>query len=242
MKNTIWKISLGLAVVLMISFYTYENTTTTLSSAINENFAVHTIKTSASNVYLVQTGDKKILIDVGDKSKRKSIEKALDEMGVPLSDIEFVIVTHGHGDHVSNGKHFQETYNLEIWGGAGDESLFKQGERDELCPTSLIARFFKLISSGKYPGFTPNKLISEVVDLNQFGINGMIMPLPGHTQGSLIIQIENKLFVGDLIRGGIFKKNKPTLHFYICDVEENTQHIKMLLEKFEQCDEWFLGH
>jgi len=241
MKKSNWKIGLTISVAFMMAFYFSNQTDTTLSK-IEDDFSVYAIQTSASNVYFIETGGKKILIDVGDKSKRKSIEKELDKIGVSISEIDFAIATHGHGDHVSNGKYFQETYDLEIWGGAGDELLFKEGKRDDLCPTGLFAKIYKRFSSGKYPAFTPNKLVGEVIDLQQFGINGQVMPLPGHTEGSLIIQIENKLFVGDLIRGGLFKKSKPTLHYYICDVDENTQHIKMLLDKFDQCDEWFLGH
>ena len=236
-----WKTGLSISFLLLGVLY-WNNLISTSYTTSTDDFSIYTIKTSVSNVHLVQVSGKKILIDVGDKSKRKSIEKELAKIGYSISDIDFAVATHGHGDHVSNGKYFQENYNLEIWGGAGDEALFTNGRRDDLCPTGFLARIFKWVSSGKYQGFTPNKLVNEPIDLQPLGINGMVMPLPGHTEGSLIIQIENKLFVGDLIRGGFFKNSKPTLHYFICDIEQNNEHIEMLLKKFDQCDEWFLGH
>ncbi|XP_028401619.1 metallo-beta-lactamase domain-containing protein 1-like [Dendronephthya gigantea] len=48
------------------------------------------------------TGPKNIIVDTGSPSDREKIINSLKEHGLATSDIDYVICTHGHIDHVGN--------------------------------------------------------------------------------------------------------------------------------------------
>ena len=54
---------------------------------------------SSGNMTLVRSSDTTLLIDVGLPSMKR-IEGALSEVGLSLEDVDFVVVSHAHSDHV----------------------------------------------------------------------------------------------------------------------------------------------
>jgi len=52
---------------------------------------------ASSTVTLVQNNDKNIIVDPG--CNRKRLLEELDKNGLKPADIDFVLLTHGHGDH-----------------------------------------------------------------------------------------------------------------------------------------------
>ena len=54
------------------------------------------------NGYVVRSDEKVILVDTGIGGKFKTIERTLASMGLDCTDIELVILTHTHYDHVGN--------------------------------------------------------------------------------------------------------------------------------------------
>ena len=53
---------------------------------------------SSGNSLFVQTDNTKILVDAGESAKK--IETALNSIDVKINDIDAVIVTHEHSDHI----------------------------------------------------------------------------------------------------------------------------------------------
>ena len=53
---------------------------------------------SSGNSLFVQTDNTKILVDAGESAKK--IETALNSIDVNINDIDAVIVTHEHSDHI----------------------------------------------------------------------------------------------------------------------------------------------
>lgn len=60
---------------------------------------------SKGNSTLVQTENTSILIDCGASTKRYQMD-ALKEAGVELADLSALLVTHSHGDHIKQLRHF----------------------------------------------------------------------------------------------------------------------------------------
>ena len=48
-------------------------------------------------------------------------------------------------------------------------------------------------------------------------------------------------FVGDLIWGKHFKKNKPSFHLFMCDLSENLNELEIIAQD-QQIEQWYLGH
>jgi glyoxylase-like metal-dependent hydrolase (beta-lactamase superfamily II) len=68
------------------------------------------------------------------------------------------------------------------------------------------------------------------VDLEPLaGVAGQLVPLPGHTPGSVVVVVPGAVFVGDLLRGSIVGSGAET-HFYVCNIERNRRDVRSLLE------------
>lgn len=68
---------------------------------------------SKGNCTYIQTTNHKILIDIGTSSLY--VEKALKEIGVDSNDIDIVLITHCHVDHVKGLKVFNKKYKPKIY-------------------------------------------------------------------------------------------------------------------------------
>ncbi len=207
----------------------------------DQDIVIHTLAYKATNVYLVEQGGNIVMIDTGYASSRAKIEQAINDLACSMGDIDYLVLTHGHGDHVGNAAYFQKEYGITLIGGAGDLSLFEKGDNGETCPTSFFARLLGLGAPKSYEAFTPELLMDSPLDLSEYGLRGRIFTLPGHTQGSLVVELSNHLFVGDIIRGKPLNKDKPAKHYYHCDLKQNAQNIAYLLDN-SAAKLWYPGH
>ena len=71
---------------------------------------------SSGNCGLVQCGQKYLLIDMG-KSCRITVN-ALKELGLALSDLEGILVTHEHSDHIKGLQVFLKNHPVPLYAGA----------------------------------------------------------------------------------------------------------------------------
>lgn len=82
---------------------------------LNENIWQFYFNKFGSCVYLIKRGSKKVLIDVSSGETRNELLDDLRELGTKPSDIDAVILTHLHWDHIDNLDLFNkaEIYNPE---------------------------------------------------------------------------------------------------------------------------------
>src|SRR5690606_6303653 len=131
------------------------------------------------------------LIDSGPHGRAAEVESWLKSHGVAPEQLAAVILTHGHADHAGGAYGLAKKRGIPVWAGAGDEDMLTQGKNRPLQPTTLIAGLIRIGVDLPYPAYTPDTLISGPVDLKPYGINGQVVPLPGHTHGSLIVVLDD---------------------------------------------------
>lgn len=68
---------------------------------------------SSGNSLLVETSDTKILIDVGESAKK--ITSALSSLEIEPSQIDAILVTHEHSDHIKGLGTFSKKYNIPVF-------------------------------------------------------------------------------------------------------------------------------
>jgi hydroxyacylglutathione hydrolase len=119
----------------------------------------------------------------------KGIMEEVKELGL---NIKYIILTHGHGDHIAAVAGIKEETGAKILINQKDEYLVK-GATLDLIP---ILRNMKLFEVDGY--------ISEgdILKLGEMEVH--VFETPGHTPGSVSLKIGDKIITGDAVfRGSI---------------------------------------
>jgi len=238
------KLFTGLILALLATLVSVQLATrnSMLFHRFNNALAVTTITVNNAKIYLVERGEKLIMIDSGNPGDEKIIEGYMRDAGLKPNAIDYLILTHGHLDHLGTAAYFQRQYGIKIIGGGGDSEMFSRGTQQPLCPTSALASAIDMSLKGKtYALFTPDILVDKPYSLEKLGIQGKLIPMPGHTLGTLLVGFDNIVFVGDLIRGELVRHNVPNRHFFICDMEDNDNDIGTVLA-MKHYTHWLTGH
>ncbi len=160
------------------------------------------------NTYLcVDDSVKKgFIVDPGGASK--PMENYIKSNGY---EIEYIILTHGHGDHICGVLHYKELYNAPIVGHREDGFLF--GDAKENLSLQFV---------GKSIEFAPDVYVKDGDTLKVGGMELNIMHTPGHTPGGISILVDNVVFSGDTLfadsigrtdfKGGSFPVLKKAIH------------------------------
>jgi glyoxylase-like metal-dependent hydrolase (beta-lactamase superfamily II) len=198
---------------------------------------------SQSSVYLIETRPP-VLIDAGTMVDGDELSHDLAAENTAFRGISLVIVTHAHHDHAGLAAELQQN-GARIMLGAGDVPAARRGVDDELLPTGLTGVVFKPLLSKLFPEFTPDIVVRAPVDLRPWGVDGQVLPMPGHTPGSLVVLLSNHAaFVGDEMLGGwlggaLFGSH-PGEHYYQADRAQNRRNIATLLAM--GVETFYLGH
>lgn len=89
---------------------------------------------STGNSSFVETNHSKILIDAGESAKK--ITNALSFCGTDASDIDAILVTHEHTDHIKSIATLSKKYNIPVY--ANKETWDAMPEQKEKIPEELI--------------------------------------------------------------------------------------------------------
>jgi glyoxylase-like metal-dependent hydrolase (beta-lactamase superfamily II) len=146
-----------------------------------------------SNCYLIKKGKKNIMIDTSSSGNKNAIINELKILGLDVSEIDIILLTHLHYDHVGNLDLFK---NAKIYASLKEIEDFKKspswavlGNHDEL-------RKIKFLDASK-------------LKLKDF----KLIEVPGHTGGSIAFYMpeEKILFSGDTVfEEGIGRTDLPT--------------------------------
>ena len=86
---------------------------------------------------------------------------------------------------------------------------------------------------------------NDELDLAQWGIDGKVIAMPGHTPGSIVVLLVRSHGVrrrhdrGWLV-GGLLSPHSPGEHLYQADPVQNRRNIQTLLDRGVQ--KFYLGH
>jgi len=148
--------------------------------------------------YLVGDKGKALLIDAGVKSEKvTSVAKELN------LTIEKVILTHGHIDHIIEIDDIVEKTNAKVYIHADDE-------------VSLVdARYNVSAYTGEAKIFTcKSETLKDGSMVHLGDLEFKIIHTPGHTAGSICVQVNNILFSGDtLFNSGYGRVDLPNGSF-----------------------------
>ncbi|WP_284645959.1 MBL fold metallo-hydrolase [Paenibacillus silviterrae] len=202
------------------------------------------------NAYLLRGPDGCVLVDAGIPASEQKIGRALAKERLTFKDIKLIIITHAHVDHAGSAARLRELTGAPILAHEDDAKHYNREEEMTFCPTGRFARlFFKTgFIRQPYEGFTPDLLVSgkQPVDLQRFGVPGTATHTPGHTPGSISVELEsNDAMVGDLLAsgillGGIMRKNHAIRPPFEDDPHRVAEELLGLLSSGHET--FYLGH
>lgn len=154
-----------------------------------------TVGTWNQNSYIVEFNGNSILIDPGDNFIELDTFFALNK-----SNHKVILNTHGHFDHIGSVQDFRLKYNIPFY--------IHSMEKRNISQSNLLRKF------------TGDNQIYKIPDIDFFidkqetyyfiDKEIKIYHLPGHSAGSICIQIDKNLFCGDTIfENGIGRTDLP---------------------------------
>lgn len=148
-----------------------------------------------ANCYIVadETTGKGFVVDPGGDA-----EGILAECNQIPMNIEYIILTHGHGDHIGAVNAIKEKTGAKILMNENDEYL-TQGATKDLIPTLKNMKLFEI-----------DRFINDGDIINVGSINVEVIFTPGHTPGGVTLKIGDVLLTGDtLFRSSIGRTDFP---------------------------------
>lgn len=180
------------------------------------------------NSFLVSSGESAILVDTGRMAFRQKVLDACRGFQVRL-----LVLTHGHVDHVQNAAFLSEALNVPVAMHKADLSLLTDQFSQALTAKGLPGRVvlgasLKSFRQDPIPPFTPTVFLSEGDDLEAYGIPAKVLVLPGHTDGSIGLDVEGRdLIVGDALMN-LFYPTVSMLYHDRTAMEESARRISAL--------------
>jgi len=155
------------------------------------------------NCYLVNNGEKFILIDTGRSAKRRVIEKEIESTGCRPGDLKLILLTHGDFDHCGNATYFREKFDTKVAMHGDDSGMVEYGDmkKKKKKPNILIRAIFGLfVNLSESDKFTPDITVEDGDNLSDYGFEAKVIHIPGHSRGSVgFLTAAGDLYCGDLL-------------------------------------------
>lgn len=148
------------------------------------------------NVLLIRNGHQNILIDAGFAKNSVpavfDVASNLSALGLTPSDIDVVILSHAHGDHMgglldesgkqvfARAQHFCSAEEIAFWTGPTPD--FSESRLDEKSRASSIAAARRIFESISFTRITPSTVLPD-------GLTAFLAP--GHTPGHMNFRIRS---------------------------------------------------
>ncbi len=153
---------------------------------------VEELKYSSTNTYLIRGDGGNLLFDTGWAGTFPDFCASCKEKGVRVQDIDLVLISHFHPDHMGIAREIADTGALII---ALDLQMPYIHLSDEILMRDQKAAFTPIKDDDIK--FITQKESREF--LKKYGIDGEIIHTPGHSDDSISLYLDNgSLFVGDL--------------------------------------------
>jgi len=179
------------------------------------------------SVFLIRSGSKTILFDTAHVGRRLVLQAALQQAGVREEEIDHVVMSHAHWDHVQNIDLFE---NADLLIHADERKYAHRPHRNDWATPRWTGAAIETVR------------ITEVGDGYEIAPGVKIVDVPGHSPGSIALAVETDqglaCLTGDALHfADVALTGKNPLVFW--DDEQASRSIKRMVE---MADILYPGH
>jgi glyoxylase-like metal-dependent hydrolase (beta-lactamase superfamily II) len=171
---------------------------------------IHRLTQGVVNFYLVEEGGKLLLVDAGAPGDWDLLVRAVTGLGRGLDDLEAVLLTHAHADHIGTAERARTTAGARVLIHQADAAMATTGKatktdgrvRSYLLRTEFYRTLFSLARRGA-TRIVPVREVATFADGETLDLPGRprAVHAPGHSPGSAALLLEGRrvLLTGDVL-------------------------------------------
>ena len=164
-------------------------------------YKIHTVSSIWGNCYIIETEDDIFLVDTCEPGNLWRILRKIKKIGKKL---RLIFITHAHFDHYGNAKKLRDNTGALIAVHKLDAELISKGKSSVkyVRGGGRIGKLLLPLQNLIYntPETKPDIIVKEGYNLKKFGLDAVILHMPGHTAGHSALLLESKyIFVSDII-------------------------------------------
>jgi glyoxylase-like metal-dependent hydrolase (beta-lactamase superfamily II) len=170
---------------------------------------IHRVEHARTNWYLVEDGDAVTIVDCGFPRSWGGLQSALSELGRSPGQVEAIVLTHAHPDHIGFAERARTEWHVPVWLHERDRSLSRHpfNYEKEHSPLRHVSPY--TLRTAAMMGAMGALLTKPIGDVRAFAeedvldVPGRPTPLhtPGHTHGHTAFHFADRgaVVVGDAL-------------------------------------------
>jgi glyoxylase-like metal-dependent hydrolase (beta-lactamase superfamily II) len=173
---------------------------------------IHRAGSEIVNFYLLEEGGRVTVVDAGCPAYLPHLERALGEIGRTLSDVEAIVLTHAHIDHVGFSQALQDQRGTPVYAHEGEVAQATTGKPPSTEGSLISALRHRtarrvIFHIARHGGARPPKVarVQAFKDGDDLDVPGRPRAIAthGHSPGhcALYVEQEGALFAGDALCG-----------------------------------------
>ena len=197
-------------------------------------FSFHRIPVGIDNCFLLR-GERTIFVDGGAWGGLSSFQNGLKKLNVDPKEIELILLTHGHWDHITCLSGIQRMTGAKIAVHGQDQFMVETGEPPFPAGVNAYGKVMSASAKALLHQKLPKLKVDVVIDdngmsLSEYGIPGRVVYTPGHSMGHVSIILDSgDALVGDMAMNSWFLRLTPGLPVLADDIKLVVESWKKIL-------------
>ncbi len=191
------------------------------------------------NAFAVHGEGGTVLVDTGMRGSEDAIIEKLLKEGIAPEEIKLILITHAHADHFGSAAALRERTGAPVAMHKADAGTLEDGNAPMPHAFGILGTvmktFITLVSAfsrnNSESSIEPDIPFEGTLDLREYGVEGEVIETPGHSPGSVSVVLPNgDVIVGDLVRTGLLRRQKPAMPFVAWNKEQLYASIRRIAD------------